>query len=65
MNKNRKIAGWVMAGLMTALLLMSASNKLMGNPEMVSNIEKWGLASMITIIGLVLLPFASLVHSFL
>ncbi len=52
MNKNRKIAGWVMAGLMTALLVMSASNKLMGNPEMVSNFEKWGLSSMMTIIAL-------------
>ncbi|HMM12622.1 MAG TPA: DoxX family protein [Bacteroidales bacterium] len=52
MNKNRKIAGWVMAGLLTALLVMSASNKLMGNPEMVANFEKWGLSSMMTIIAL-------------
>jgi len=52
MNKNRKIAGWIMAGMMTAMLVMSASNKLMGNPEMVSNFEKWGLSSMMTIIAL-------------
>lgn len=52
MSKNRKITGWVMAGLLTAMLVMSASNKLIGNPEMVANFEKWGLASMLTVIAL-------------
>ena len=41
MNKNRKITGWVMAGLLTALLVMSASQKLLGNPEMVENFDKY------------------------
>lgn len=52
MKKNRKITGWVMAGLITALLVMSASNKLMRNPEMVSNFEKWGLSSRMIVIAL-------------
>ena len=52
MSKKRKITGWVMAGLLTALLVMSASQKLIGNPEMVENFGKWGLGSMITIIAL-------------
>ena len=52
MSKKRKITGWVMAGLLTALLVMSASQKLIGNPEMVENFDKWGLGSMITIIAL-------------
>ena len=52
MNKKRKITGWVMAGLITALFAMSASNKLMGNPEMVTNFEKWGLSSMMIVIAL-------------
>lgn len=48
--KNRRIAGWVLAGLITALFLFSAYGKFM-MPEMASNFEKWGLGNWRTIIA--------------
>ncbi len=42
LSKKRKITGWVIAGLITALLLFSAMGKFM-MPEMAENFSKWGL----------------------
>jgi len=42
LTKRRKISGWVIAGLITALLLFSAMGKFM-MPEMAENFTKWGL----------------------
>ncbi|MBL7869947.1 MAG: DoxX family protein [Flavobacterium lindanitolerans] len=44
LSKNRKIAGWVLAGLIAALLLFSAYGKF-AMPEMAANFEKWGLGN--------------------
>lgn len=44
LSKNRRIAGWVLAGLIAALLLFSAYSKFM-IPEMAVNFEKWGLGN--------------------
>ena len=51
-SKGRKITGWVMVGLLTALLLMSSSAKLMGSEELVTNFTKWNLLDWIVIIGI-------------
>ncbi|MEQ9232420.1 MAG: DoxX family protein [Cyclobacteriaceae bacterium] len=50
-SKGRKITGWVMVGLLTALLLMSSSAKLMESEELVSNFTKWNLIEWMKIIG--------------
>ena len=42
LSKKRKVSGWVIAGLITALLLFSAMGKFM-MPEMAENFTKWGL----------------------
>lgn len=51
-SKGRKITGWILAGLLTALLIMSAFGKLSGGAEMVSNFDKWGLSGKLTLIGI-------------
>ena len=38
-SKTRKIAGWVLAGLLTALYLFSASGKLMMHPEQMEQLH--------------------------
>ena len=38
MNKTRNIIGWIMGGLITALFLFSASQKLMGGEAKMRNI---------------------------
>lgn len=50
-SKGRKITGWVIAGLLTALLLFSALGKFT-LPEMTDNFIKWGLIDWIKIIAL-------------
>jgi hypothetical protein len=51
-SKGRKITGWVMAGLLMALLVMSSSAKLMGSEELVTNFTKWDLIDWIVVIGI-------------
>ena len=51
MRKGRKITGWVMAGLLAAMLLFSAMGKLT-MPEMAENFAKWGLSEWITIVAI-------------
>ena len=50
-SKKRKTTGWVIAGLITAMLLFSAMGKFM-MPEMVDNFVKWGLGDWRTIIAI-------------
>lgn len=50
-SKVRKITGWILAGLLTALLAMSAIGKLTGGEEITANFEKWGLGSKLMLIG--------------
>ena len=72
LTKGRKISGWVIAGLITALLLFSAMGKFM-MPEMAENFTKWGLGDWRTIIAvgeiisalLFLLPKTNIFGAFL
>ncbi len=50
-SKTRKIAAWVIIGLMSALFIMSATMKLMGGEEMATNFAKWGLEGKLVLIG--------------
>jgi hypothetical protein len=50
LTKTRKITGWVLAGLLTALLLFSAMGKFT-MPEMIENFSKSGLGDWRVIIG--------------
>lgn len=52
LSKGRKITGWVLAGILTALLTMSAIGKLAGGEEMAANFMKWGLEGKLILIGL-------------
>lgn len=52
MSKSRIITGWVLAGLLTALFVMSAFGKLSGSEEMFTNFNKWGLEGRLMLIGL-------------
>jgi len=51
LSKGRKITGWIMAGILTAMLLFSAMGKLT-MPEMTENFIKWGLGDWITIVAI-------------
>tara|TARA_R110002167_G_scaffold70337_2_gene198187 strand:- start:6501 stop:6866 length:366 start_codon:yes stop_codon:yes gene_type:complete len=51
LSKGRKITGWAIAGLITALLLFSAMGKFT-MPEMAENFTKWGLGDWRTIIAI-------------
>lgn len=51
LSKKRKITGWVIAGLITALLLFSAMGKF-SMAEMAENFAIWGLGDWITIIAI-------------
>ncbi len=50
-GKARKITGWILAGLLTALLSMSAIGKMAGGEEMAANFTKWGLDGKLMLIG--------------
>lgn len=42
MSRNRKIALWVLSGLLTALYLFAGGMKLSGRPEVVANFTRYG-----------------------
>jgi DoxX-like family len=42
-SKTKLIVGWVLAGLVAALFLFSASGKLMANPDALAMASKFGL----------------------
>lgn len=49
--KGRRIAGWILAGLITAMILMAATMKLMGGDELAKNFAKYGLEGRQILIG--------------
>lgn len=51
MSKSRKIIGWSITGLLSALLLFSVVGKL-ALPEMEANFEAWGLSDWRIIIAI-------------
>jgi hypothetical protein len=51
-SKTRKIAAWVIIGLVGALVIMSATMKLTHAEELVTNFTKWGLIDNLTFIGI-------------
>lgn len=60
-SKTQQIVGWVLAGLVAALFLFSASGKLTGNPDAVKMAGSWGIdASSLKTLGLVELVAALL-----
>jgi hypothetical protein len=53
-SKTQQIVGWVLAGLVAALFLFSASGKLTGNPDALKMAANFGLdASSFKMLGLV------------
>lgn len=46
LSRGRKIAGWVLAGLAGALLIVSAGAKFAGVAAVVESFEAWGLTDM-------------------
>jgi DoxX-like family len=50
-GRGRRIAGWVLTGLLTASLLVSASGKLFGMAQVVEMMQKWGLGNHLLLIG--------------
>lgn len=50
-SKVRKIAAWILVGLLGALFLMSASMKLIGGEQIAANFAKFGLDGRQILIG--------------
>jgi hypothetical protein len=51
MSRGRRIAGWVLTGLLTALFVSSAAFKLAGAAPVVEVFQKWGLENHRLLIG--------------
>jgi hypothetical protein len=51
MSRARKITGWVLTGLLSALFLASASGKLLRAAPVVDMFQKWGLGDDVILIG--------------
>jgi hypothetical protein len=52
MSRGRRIAAWVLTGLLTALLAVSAAGKLAGAAQVVGMMQKWGLGNHVLLIGI-------------
>jgi len=65
-SKTRKIAGWVLAGLLTALYLFSASGKLFLHPEQMNQLKlsDWRIIIALGEIGSALLFLAPKTNKF-
>jgi sorbitol-specific phosphotransferase system component IIC len=50
-SKGRRITGWVLVGLLTALLIMSAVMKLIGGEQVAATFAKYGLEGRAILIG--------------
>lgn len=50
-SKGRKISGWILVGLIGALLIMSAYMKLMGGEQVAANFARYGLDGRQILIG--------------
>ncbi len=51
MSRSRRITGWVLTGLLTALFAASAAGKLAGAAQVVEMFRKWGLENNLLLIG--------------
>lgn len=51
MSKGRKIAGWILAGLIGAMIIMAGTMKLLGGEEMAKGFAKYGLEGRQMLIG--------------
>jgi hypothetical protein len=51
MSRARRITGWVLTGLLTALFVASAAVKLAGAAQVVEVFQKWGLENHLLLIG--------------
>jgi hypothetical protein len=51
MSRGRRIAGWLLTGLLTALFAASAAGKLTGAAQVVEVMQKWGLGDQVVLIG--------------
>jgi hypothetical protein len=50
-GRGRRITGWVLTGLLTALFVASAAIKLAGAAQVVEMFQKWGLENHLLLIG--------------
>ena len=50
-SKGRRIAAWILTGLITLILVGSAAGKLIGARPMAEMFEKWGLRDHMLLIG--------------
>ncbi len=50
-SRGRRIAGWVLTGLLTALFIGSAAGKLSGAEPVVKMMGEWGLGNYVLLIG--------------
>jgi len=50
-SKGRRIAAWILTGLITLLFVSSATFKFLAAPEVVVLFEKWGLRDQLILIG--------------
>ena len=50
-SKARRIAAWILTGLITLLLVFSAVMKFLRVPEVMAAVEKWNLTDQLTLIG--------------
>ncbi len=50
-SRARRIAGWVLTGLLTALFVASAAGKLLRAEQVVEMFRKWGLENELLLIG--------------
>jgi hypothetical protein len=50
-GKVRRIAAWVLTGLLSLLFVASAAAKLLRAQPVIENFEKWGLADYVLLIG--------------
>src|SRR5262245_41960460 len=52
MSRARRITGWVLTGLLTALFVASAAAKLAGAAPVAETFRKWGLEDHVLLIGM-------------
>jgi hypothetical protein len=52
LSRGRRIVGWVLTGLLTALFLGSAYLKLSRAPQVVEMMQMWGLGDQLLLIGI-------------
>lgn len=51
-SKGRRIAAWILMGLLTLLFVLSAAAKIVAAQPVVEMLEKWGLKNQLLLIGI-------------